>query len=478
MTIRLRIVLSIFCLQMSIHTNAQQSDSSSLYNKLYFAPDKLFGIINKKSTWLEEKIERQSQKSLQKLAKREKRLMKKLARIDSVAANQLFGNIDSSYANLDTHITDAPLNGVQKFYGGHQDSMRTALNFLQSNNILSQSASTQQQLKHVLGKYSELQNRFTQAKDVGSALRDRQEFLKSKLESFGLTKEYRKFQQQVYYYRAQMDEYRQMWEDPRKLEAKLMQVVSKLPAFQKFFNQHSELAGLFRLPSGDNAVANLQGLQTREQVMNELHQRFGRGAEFDQTVGQSMMNAEGQLDKIKNKVNQLGSANSDMDMPDFKPNQQKTKSFLQRLEFGSNFQSTKSNSFFPVTTDLGLSVGYKLNVKSTAGIGGSYKFGLGNDFRHIAFSNQGIGFRTFLDYKIKGNFWLSGGGEWNYRSSFKDLSILKDLTPWQQSLLLGVMKKFTIGKRMKAQMQLSFDFLYKQQRPQTQPIIFRYGYAL
>ena len=74
----------------------------------------------------------------------------------------------------------------------------------------------------------------------------------------------------------------------------------------------------------------------------------------------------------------------------FKPNSQKTKSFFERLEFGTNFQTQKASSYFPVTTDFGLSLGYKLNDKSIVGIGLSYKLGWGENWRNIHLSNQGI----------------------------------------------------------------------------------------
>src|SRR3954465_7422251 len=100
--------------------------------------------------------------------------------------------------------------------------------------------------------------------------------------------------------------------------------------------------------------------------------------------------AHNEINKLKDKINKLGGSSSDIEMPDFKPNGQKTKSFLQRLELGSNIQSQKSTNFFPATTDIGLSVGYKLNNKSVIGVGASYKIGLGRGWNNIHFSSQGV----------------------------------------------------------------------------------------
>jgi hypothetical protein len=166
-------------------------------------------------------------------------------------------------------------------------------------------------------------------------------------------------------------------------------------------------------------------------------------------------------------------------MPEgFKPNDQKTKSFLQRLEYGTNIQTQKATSFFPVTSDIGLSVGYKLNDKSIIGIGGSYKMGMGRGWNHVRFSNEGIGLRSFIDWRIKGSFWISGGYEQNYRTAFSDFDQLKDFSAWQQSGLIGLSKVVSLKTKFfkKTKLQLLWDFLSSQQIPKAQPIVFRIGY--
>ncbi|MDB5223397.1 MAG: hypothetical protein JWN83_2064, partial [Chitinophagaceae bacterium] len=131
---------------------------------------------------------------------------------------------------------------------------------------------------------------------------------------------------------------------------------------------------------------------------------------------------------------------------------------------------------FPATTDIGLSVGYKLNDKSTLGIGASYKVGLGKGWNNIRISSEGIGLRSFVDYKIKNSFFLSGGYEQNYKSAFNSVEQLKNYNAWQTSGLIGVSKKYKISKKFKGNMQLLWDFLSYNQIPRTQPIVYRLGY--
>lgn len=80
----------------------------------------------------------------------------------------------------------------------------------------------------------------------------------------------------------------------------------------------------------------------------------------------------------------------------------------------------KSRSILPGGADIGLSIGYKLNNHSVVGFGTSYKAGLGS-IEKIKVSHEGIGLRSFMDWKLKKQFFVSGGFEMNYNSSFKNI---------------------------------------------------------
>jgi hypothetical protein len=289
------------------------------------------------------------------------------------------------------------------------------------------------------------------------------------------------FNKEAYYYGQQLREYKDMLKDPDKMVQKGLTLLNKLPAFKQFMAQHSELSSLFRLPDNYGTPQSLAGLQTRAQVQQQIQtQLASAGPNAQQYLQQNLQAAQAQLNQLKDKVAKLGGGGSDMDMPDFKPNNQKTKTFWQRLEYGTNFQSAKSSYFFPTTTDIGLSVGYKINDKSTIGVGGSYKMGWGKDIRHIDISHQGAGIRSFLDMKIKGSFYASGGFEYNYQPLIDSVSTAGGFTAdnWKQSGLIGISKVISIKSKFfkKTRMQLLWDFLSYQQTPRTQPVKFRVGY--
>jgi hypothetical protein len=142
-------------------------------------------------------------------------------------------------------------------------------------------------------------------------------------------------------------------------------------------------------------------------------------------------------------------------------------------------QTQRATSFFPVISDLGLSIGYKLNDKSVIGFGTSYKIGWGRGWNNIRITSQGIGLRSFIDWKLKGSFYISGGYEQNYKTAFSDFFQLRNKNAWQQSGLLGLSKTVPIKSKFfeKTKMQLLWDFLSYQQIPRTQPLVLRVGYS-
>ena len=166
-------------------------------------------------------------------------------------------------------------------------------------------------------------------------------------------------------------------------------------------------------------------------------------------------------------------------MPDFKPNHQKTRSFLKRLQLGTDLQTTRANYFFPSTTDIGLSIGYMLSSRSTIGIGGSYKIGWGQNISHVKLSGEGVSARTFFDVLLKKNFYASGGFEMQYQRAFTSFNQINSVNDWGRSGLIGISKIVSLGGKVirKTKVQLLWDFLWYSQYPRTaSPFKFRVGY--
>ncbi|HTN08700.1 hypothetical protein [Agriterribacter sp.] len=480
----MRLTLSILLLVFTIGLYAQDSISNSVVQ----IPGKYISSVDKKVEGLDKQLTRQSDKYLNSLSKQEKKIFRKLKKLDSSRAKEILGDSKAAYEQLSQKLNAA--NGkLDKAFSGqylpYLDSLQGSLGFLKdAKNIVSKSKDIQEKLGSSLQQVKQLQNKLQQADEIKRYVQQRQEQLKTLLSSYtnlpkSITKHLSKYQHEVYYYGRQVQEYRETLNDPDKLFKKVLATLQTLPAFKKFMSKHSMLAGIFApIPAPGITAALDPSLPTRSQVMQVAQQRIAAGGQNgQQAFARQLQQAQGEMAKLKDKFSELGiSPGDDMSMPDFKPNQQKTKTFLQRLEYGSSLQSQRSNNYFPVTTDIAATIGYKINDKSVVGIGISGKAGWGKNWKHIKLTGEGVGMRFFVDWKARGNIWLTAGAELNYLKPVESLAVFKNYSNWNRSALAGISRKYKIGKKLKGNMQILYDFLHKQHTPPTDAFVWRVGY--
>jgi len=447
---------------------------------------KFISSISSKSSALENKLNKKSAKTLKKLRRYELRMAAQMEKLDTSAAKQMVENITARYQYLESKLKPERLmkGRLQQYIPG-LDSLNTSLHFLgEHKELLTDANNSMAQLKQAMGKMEELKIQLQKAGEIETFLKERKQYLKEQLNKLGLAKQLKKLNKQVYYYSQQLQEYKNILNDPKKIEKKGLELLSRTKLFKDFMRRNSMLASLFRLPGNPDEPANLAslaGLQTRAQVNSLVQQQIAAGGpQAADQFRQNMQAAQSQLNQLKYKILKGGGNSSNAEMPEgFKPNNQKTKSFLKRLELGTNMQTQKASGYFPVTSDIGLSLGYKLNDKSIIGIGTSYKLGWGSGWDNIKLSNEGIGIRSYLDIKLKGTFWVSGGYEQNYRTAFNSVDALKDRSAWQQSGLIGISKVISLKSKIfkKTSLKLLWDFMSYQQVPRTQAILMRVGYS-
>lgn len=463
---------------------------------LWDLPDKLFHSVERRTEAVQQRLQRSTEKYLHKLARSEQKLARRLAKKDSAAAATLLSGSEAFYRQLQEGLGDSSTK-FASVYSSRVDSMQTALRFLERSGALGNApvpkgsallvntpaSALQDKLSGVCQQYGGVQNQLNRTEWVQQQLKVRQQQLGKQLQHLQLTKPLDKYRQQLYYYRSQVQQYRQVFEQPDKWAGALLGVARQVPTFNEFFARHSQLGSLFRLPGASSSepleAAALAGLQRREQLTGLLQQRLGSAAANpQQQLSAGLQQARGALDQAKDRIRRLGSAGADMgEMPGFRPNEEKTKSLLQRLEVGLEVQSAKSNRFLPLTTDIGLRLGYKLHPKAIVGVGVSHKLGWGQELKNLHFTHQGMALHSFLEGKLKGSVWLSAAAEWHYRPALQQLEGWKDRKAWQPSALAGISKKVRL-KKNKGEIRLLYDFLWQRQGPGGQPLVVRTGYTL
>lgn len=435
--------------------------------------------INKKVTKYSDRLTSKTEKTLIKLSKWESKIKELLDKASPETSQRLFAKSTITFSSLlnkmrqAEKIADSSVRSYHKYY----DQLNTNLEYLQSQKA-SLSNGLSKSISNANLQLTELDQTVANSEACEKIIKERKkQLLEESVKYIGHSKYLSKISKESYYYVETLRNYKTIFADKKAAEKTAISILNRIPQFIKFAQQYSILASLFG--SGSNTVADVAGLQTRSSINDLIQQRIAAGGpNARQVMQQGMQQAQGELSKVKEKVLSAGGSGNADDLPDFKPNQQKSKTFFQRLEYGGNYQFSKSQRYMPAGMDIALNLGYKINDKSLVGLGASYKLGLGT-IQRVRLSNQGIGLRTYTDWKLKKQFFISGGFEINYYNSFKGIGTLQNYDAWQQSGLFGITKKLKIKTKyfQGSNLQLLYDFLHKQHLPVSQPVIFRAGYT-
>lgn len=436
-------------------------------------PEKYIGIVNDKAKHAEKELDQRTAKALNLYLKQEKRMQAKLLKIDPVAAANLFNGSIDSLTGIKSRIKNK-LGSVAPFTravsGNALDSLQTRLSFLSGNTQLA--GSSTDQINKALGSVQQLKGKFEQADQVQAYIKERKNILKTQLAKYtGFSENLQAINKEYYYYNQQLQEYKEALHDSKKLERKALTLLKKIPAFNDFVRRNTFINGVFNL-SEYASSRTTEGLQLQNVVEDFLGTRIGTSSEARQLASAQMDAAREQLSELKTKFPNLDNAG---EMPDFKPNEMHNKKFVDRLEFGCNIQPERANRFFPNLFDMGAQVAYKMRKGFSAGIGMSYKLGVGDGLGHISFSHRGFGLRSFADYKLKTIWFLNGGLEMNRVAAFPNITALRNGKGWTASCLIGFSCKYPIGPKSKASIMILYDPLATRMVPNISPFKLRTG---
>ncbi|WP_126974484.1 hypothetical protein [Gynurincola endophyticus] len=245
--------------------------------------------------------------------------------------------------------------------------------------------------------------------------------------------------------------------------------------FLDFFSLNSEYSRLFSNPWMLNDAAGLSpSYQNIESVQFQIGSIIPQNVDMSSVAGQ----VQEKFSNIFNSV--IANSNETYENADSVPSF--GKKLKNKIEYSFNLQSQRSTPFWPMTSDLATNVGYRLNSSGVIGIGISAKVGWGSSIQNIRITQEGFAIRSFIDYKVKSSFYLSGGFELNHQpvKDFQNTSDKEVLPFFSQSGLIGISKIVSINHKFfkKTKAQVFWDFLSYRQIPFTSPIKFRIGYTL
>jgi hypothetical protein len=481
----------LFC---TLQGSAQDSTRTSVADTLINLPVKYFNQIDSKIDKYSNRIISKTEKTLTKLSRWENKIKALLQKANPEAAERLFGNNQTTFSTLLQKIQEGKTiaENYEAKYDEYRDKLRSSVSYLQQQNY-SPLGDGGKPLTETDQKLTALEDNIKNSEALEQFIKERKKkLIDQSIQYIGNSKYLQKIAKENYYYVETLRNYKELFHDEKKAEHLALTLLNKIPAFTKFIQENSMLAKLFGSPNAPSSAASLAGLQTRASVNALIQNQIAAGGtNAQQVMQQNFQQAQTELSKLKDKILKSGGNSSDAEIPPRGARGLKSKTFKQRLEFGTNIQTQKATNFFSNRTDIGLSLGYKLSNKSIIGIGGSFSLGLGRGWNNIRISSQGASARTFLESKIKGSFSLSGAYELNYREQLRITNgvVAPPSGParagtdggWgpQQSGLVGISKTVSVKSKLfkKTSVKLLWDFLSFQNLPRSQPIIFRVGYG-
>ncbi len=478
----------LLLLALCLCNSHAQTDSTLL--QLQNLPKKYFTTVEKKIDKYSSRISGKTEKTLVKLSRWENKIHTLLLKVNPGTASMLFAPGQITFGELLKKYREGKTitEGYKASYNHYLDELTTQLKYIEDKKELLDKKYLQP-IAQSKKKINKLQQDIENTEALQQVIKERKkQLMQEAMKYLGKTKYLQKINKESFYFFETAKNFREILSDKKKTEETALTILKKIPAFGKFVRENSMLSSLFGSPvaSGSpSGAASLAGLQTRASVNALIQNQIASGGAMAiQQVQQNVQEAQAELTKLKDKILKAGGTSSDMEIPDFKIREVKTKTFKQRLEFGTNFQFEKNNSYLPGSATIGLSAGYRLGNKFLVGLGASYRIGLGS-INKIKITHEAVGIRSFVDWKMKKQFYITGGYEMNYNQRFKNLSALSNsfgnagiASPLQRSALIGLSKKISLKTKLikGTTLQLLYNMLYKTHAVPAKPVVFRVGY--
>lgn len=220
----------------------------STLNKIHSAqqlPQKYATDIQSKANQIQSSVTSKTTSYLSKMAALEGKLMSKLRKI--------YPNATLPPGNYNQYITAVqsgstaglPLSGPAN-YNGQIDSLKTSLSFLANNPAYTQGISNaSQQFTQSESSVSGLEGSLNASQAAEQYIASRNQQLTQLLSQYpnlptGVTGVLNQYRETGYYYDAQIQAYKDMLDDPDKMEKEALSLLSKTSAFQSFFGSNSE----------------------------------------------------------------------------------------------------------------------------------------------------------------------------------------------------------------------------------------------
>ncbi len=469
--------------------------------------------LEKRTTDLDNYINRSNriqERLLNRIRKKEARMLAKLAVKDSVACKQyLYRSPDfDSIAILSKdstilsrmatrrNATIDSLKSIQQFMR-KQGSKLTALEGLSGQALPGGDYSD---------KIAELQAKLNAEQHIRDLVRARTQSLEQMATTISIPG-LKGIQKDIYYAQERIKAWRNLADDPDAAEEKALEYLQGIEGFE--LSSNKGVFGLNEVSSASDLQA--MGYQTKEGMSGLLKERFGSLQIVQESMQGQVNKYSDKLNQVTDKVKEAGNLARDarqglqeaktakdklkhIEKPAFHKNPERGKPFWLRLETQYHFQTTRTtpDGLRPAMVELGAGVAFKHTPSLSYGIGIASSIGLGQDWQHIRLSYEGISARVYADWKLLYGFSLQAGYERALRpvgrayleensndpqSAVASGNALKQaFGGGQEAAYLGIMKRYRISSKWSGTFMAGYNFLWQQSNLRT-PFMIRLGWG-
>lgn len=479
----MKILLFLLLVCSSFFVTAQEE------NTVYLSGRKYINIRTNKLETLNRRIEQQQQRWLEKLAKKENKWLKTIRQKDTATYSKLTQS-SNRFDSIKKRLHPDSLQIAKLTKGKINpsiDSLKKIERFLsqQPNSITNKTIPTKE-----VAKLNELQTQLNYRQYINSLVEQRNKELKNSSKKIPLPKGLEK---EMYYGSSKVKALKEIANEPSKTETKALEVLQGTDGFDKAIGLDDK-TGM----QNANSVEELEkmGYQTKIMLSSQLQQKFGNnlGAiqqqmgnqvkEFQQQLGVDQLekikatNKEAQqnLSSLKQNIAQIKRT----EKPSFKVNPMRGLPFRKRLEQGYSWNTTRAtpDGARPALMDMAFTIAFKHTPKLHYGVGIATSIGLGQDWSHIHFSIEGIGFRTFANWQWQYGIGAYAGYEHMYgiikanEQEAANQQLYTNTDHKNESIFLGITKSYKLNSKWNGQIQLLYDVWWKE-KGLINPIIFR-----
>ena len=453
----------------------------------------------------DQRLQRTQKHLLQKLKRKEARLAAKLKRTDSAAYARLKANplTYDSIGRLAAVDSSAMTARLSRKSNPTIDSLRGVASFLQGGaqkaTALTGSSSTSAITLPELGQYNseltKLQGELNYREYINGLISQKTASL-SNLNSGSAASNIPvvgSIAKEVLYAKGRMKAWEALADNPSAAEAKALELLQGTPGFEEKISATVNGSGMGGM-NGATTSEDLEkmGYQTRRQMAAQLQQRFGSSLGAVQGQMGSQVNAwqgkaQGAIAQVKDTKNSVQSAKDGL-KSGFKPNPMRSLPFWQRIEKSYSVQTARASAdgTKPAMLEIGGMAGYRQTATLSAGVGIALNTGLGQDWSHIRFSFQGLGLRSYVQWKgLPYGFGLYGGYERTYKGyAFTGTNTsnpgteltsenVHNTAVYSDAVVVGLTKSYKINAKWNGAIQLLYDIWWKEKNLNS-PFILRF----